>query len=164
MIHKSCHGASLAVHVGAVSRLGNLGKTVLVFPLRHSQSSQSLRGGPMPKFALILLVLFNVAVLASSPAKAAGPAPDQSTAPLQSGPPKGYHCQGEALTGSGPGFKSSRDESEEAAIADWLAKAVKIFADADWNTAKDASLECVVQGLYSKCFATGVPCQPKQEE
>ena len=118
----------------------------------------------MPKLALILLVLFSVAALASLPAKAAGPAPDQSAAPLHAGPPKGYRCHDEALTGSGPGFKSSRDESEEAAIADWLAKAAKIFPDADWNTAKDPVMECVAQGLYSKCFATGVPCQPKPAE
>lgn len=117
----------------------------------------------MPKIVLISLVLFSVAALASLPAQAAGPSPDQ-TAPLQSGPPKGYRCHDEALTGSGPGFKSSRDESEEAAIADWLAKAAKIFPDADWATAKDSVMECVAQGLYSKCFATGVPCQPKSPE
>jgi len=117
----------------------------------------------MPKLALILLVLFSVAALASLPARGAGPAPDQSAAPLHAGPPKGYRCHDEALTGSGPGFKSSRDESEEAAIADWLAKAAKIFPDADWNTAKDPVMECVAQGLYSKCFATGSPCRPKPE-
>ena len=118
----------------------------------------------MPKIASISLVVFSVAVLVSLPAQAAGPAPDQSALPAQSGPPKGYRCHDEALTGSGPGFKSSRDESEEAAIADWLAKAAKIFPDVDWNTAKDAVMECVAQGLYSKCFATGVPCQPKPAE
>ena len=72
--------------------------------------------------ALISLVLFSVAALVSLPAQAAGPAPDQSALSAQSGAPKGYRCHDEALTGSGPGFKSSRDESEEAAIADWLAK------------------------------------------
>ncbi len=118
----------------------------------------------MPKVASISLVLFSVAALVSLPAQAAGPPPDQSALPAQSGPPKGYRCHDEALTGSGPGFKSSRDESEEAAIADWLAKAAKIFPDVDWNTAKDPVMECVAQGLYSKCFATGVPCQPKPAE
>jgi len=118
----------------------------------------------MPKVASISIVLFSVAALVSLPAQAAGPAPDQSALSAQSGAPKGYRCHDEALTGSGPGFKSSRDESEEAAIADWLAKAANVFPDADWNTAKGPVMQCVKQGLYSKCFATGVPCQPKSAE
>ena len=81
-----------------------------------------------------------------------------------SGPRKGYTCHDKALTGSGPGFKSSQEESEEAAIKDWLDKASAIFADADWNTAKDAGMGCVKQGLYSKCFAEGVPCHPRPKE
>lgn len=112
----------------------------------------------MPKIALMTFVLFNVAALVSLPAQVAGPAPGQS------GPPKGYRCHNEAITGSGPGFSSSREESEEAAIADWLAKAAKVFPDADWDKVKDPVMQCVVQGLYSKCFATGAPCQPKSAE
>jgi len=112
----------------------------------------------MPKIALIALVLFTGTSVASIPSQAAGPAPGQS------GPPKGYRCHDEAITGSGPGFKSSQEESEEEAIADWLEKAAKIFPDADWNTAKDSFMQCVAQGLYRKCFATGIPCQPKPAE
>ena len=112
----------------------------------------------MPKIALIALVLFSLAALASLPSQAAGPGPGQS------GPPKGYRCHDEAITGSGPGFKSSLEESEEAAIANWLEKAAKIYPDADWNKAKDPVMQCVAQGLYRKCFATGMPCQPKSAD
>lgn len=121
----------------------------------------------MPKIVLICHVLLGVAAMALAPvpAQAAELPPEAQTAPpSQSGPPKGYACHDKALTGSGPGFKSSQDESEEAAVADWLSKAAAIFADADWNTAKDPIMECVKQGLYSKCFATGVPCHPKPAE
>jgi GH24 family phage-related lysozyme (muramidase) len=72
-------------------------------------------------------------------------------------------CYSEALTGSGPGFKSSQEESEEAAKANWLEKAKAIYLDADWASAKEPLMQCVKQGLYSKCFATGFPCRPKPE-
>jgi len=113
----------------------------------------------MSKTALISLVLFSVAALASLPSQAG-----QSAPPTQSDPPKGYQCHDEPITGSGPGFKSSQEESEEEAIADWLEKAMKIYPDADWNTAKDPVMQCVAQGLYRKCFVTGVPCQRKPAE
>jgi hypothetical protein len=118
----------------------------------------------MPKVALICVVALS-AGLACAYANAGAPSPDaDAEPPVQSGPPKGYTCGDKAFTGSGPGFKSSQEESEEAAIKDWLDKANAVFADTDWNTAKDANLECVKQGLYSKCFATGVPCHPKPKE
>ena len=75
--------------------------------------------------------------------------------------PKGLECHGEALSGSGAGFKSSQEESENAAVANWLEKAKAIYADASWETAKDSGIQCVKQGLYSKCFANGFPCHPK---
>jgi hypothetical protein len=75
--------------------------------------------------------------------------------------PKSYECHDQALTGSGAGFKSSQEESEEAAKANWLEKAKAVYEDADWNTAKDSGIQCVKQGLYSKCFASGFPCRPK---
>jgi hypothetical protein len=118
----------------------------------------------MPKVASISGVVLSVALaLVFAPAHAEDSPADQGAAPQAppSGPPKGYECHDKALTGSGPGFKSSQEESEEAALADWLAKAQGIYADADWKTTKDPVLECVKQGLYSKCFATGVPCHPK---
>ncbi|MGA9605167.1 MAG: hypothetical protein WBQ82_13730, partial [Methyloceanibacter sp.] len=62
------------------------------------------------------------------------------------------------LTGSGPGFDSSREHSQETAKADWLAKARAIYTDASWETAKELSLTCAQQGLYSKCFASAIPC------
>ena len=119
----------------------------------------------MPKVALICALAVSAAALACAAANAGAPSPDadaETTVP--SGPPKGYICGDKPFTGSGPGFKSSQEESEEAAIKDWRDKAGAVFADADWNTAKDAILECVKQGLYSKCFATGVPCRPKPKE
>jgi hypothetical protein len=114
----------------------------------------------MPKIASMCGVILCLAAtaLGSAPSFAAEPPP------AQSGPPKGYECHDKALTGSAPGFKSSQEESAEAAITDWLDKAAAVYSDADWRTAKDAIMECVRQGLYSKCFATGVPCHPKQAE
>ena len=52
------------------------------------------------------------------------------------------------------------DESEQAAIANWLEKAKAVYPEATWETAKDSGMQCVKQGLYSKCFATGFPCRP----
>ena len=108
----------------------------------------------MPKIASMSHIVLGVAALAvmSVPAPAA-----------PSALPKGFECHDKALTGSGPGFKSSQEESEEAAKKDWLEKAKTIYADADWNAAKDPLMQCVKQGLYSKCFATGIPCRPKPE-
>jgi hypothetical protein len=108
----------------------------------------------MPKIAAMTQIILGVAALAvmAAPALAA-----------ESGPHNGLECHDKALTGSGPGFKSSQEESEEAAKKDWLEKAQAIYADADWNAAKDPLMQCVKQGLYSKCFATGVPCRPKPE-
>ena len=82
-------------------------------------------------------------------------------APAPSPTPKGFECHDTSLEGSGAGFKSSQEESEEAAIADWLEKARSIYKDATWETAKDQNMQCVKQGLYSKCFAVGFPCHPK---
>src|SRR3990170_2935542 len=106
----------------------------------------------MPKIASMSHIILSVAALAVMVA----PAPA-----AQSATPKGFECHDKALTGSGAGFKSSQEESEEAAKVDWLEKAKAIYADADWNAAKDAFMQCVKQGLYSKCFATGIPCHPK---
>ena len=77
--------------------------------------------------------------------------------------PDNMECAGEPVSGSGPGFSSSRDESEEAAIEAWLEKAQAVYPEATWETAKDADISCAVQGLYSKCFADGIPCKPKPE-
>src|SRR5262245_26944351 len=119
----------------------------------------------MLKIALICSLAVSAAALACASAHAGAPSPDaEADTETPSGPPKGYVCGDKAFTGSGPGFKSSQEESEEAAIKDWRDKAVADVADADWNTAKDPILECVKQGLYSKCFATGVPCHPKPKE
>ncbi|MEX1060483.1 MAG: hypothetical protein WED13_05630 [Methyloceanibacter sp.] len=108
----------------------------------------------MPKIASMSHIMLSVAALAVMVA----PAPA-----AQSGPPKKFECHDKALTGSGPGFKSSQEESEEAAKVDWLEKARTIYPDADWATVKDPLMQCVKQGLYSKCFATGIPCRPKPE-
>jgi hypothetical protein len=94
----------------------------------------------------------------------AAEAPGEPTPPVQPVPPKGYECHDKALTGSGAGFKDSQEASTEAAIQDWLAQATAIYSDAAWNAAQAANMECVKQGLYSKCFAIGVPCHPKPGE
>jgi hypothetical protein len=76
--------------------------------------------------------------------------------------PPDLECTTESLSGSGPGFASSREESEEAAIRAWTEKAQAIYPEADFDLAKDSNLSCAVQGLYSKCFADGIPCKPKE--
>jgi hypothetical protein len=101
------------------------------------------------------MLIAGVAALAAMFASAAA-----QQAPAPSATPKGFECHDKALEGSGTGFKSSLDESEAAAIADWLEKAKAVYADATWETAKDQSMQCVKQGLYSKCFAAAFPCRP----
>jgi hypothetical protein len=119
----------------------------------------------MPKIASMSHVILSVAVLTMTcaPAPGAEPAPAGEPAPAASGPQKGFECHDKALTGSGAGFKDSQEESEAAAIADWLEKAKAIYPDADWAAAKEPLMQCVKQGLYSKCFAVGFPCRPKPE-
>ena len=73
-------------------------------------------------------------------------------------------CSAEPVTGSGPGFSNSRDDSEDAARKFWLEKAIKVYPEASWDTAKDSGVSCVVQGLYSKCFAQAIPCWSKSGE
>jgi hypothetical protein len=110
----------------------------------------------MPKLATTMKIMLSAAGAAAIAwqGQAAPPAAPSPT-------PKGFECHDKALTGSGAGFKSSQEESEEAAIADWLEKAQAIYKDATFETAKDADMQCVKQGLYSKCFAVGFPCHPK---
>jgi hypothetical protein len=118
----------------------------------------------MPKFASICAVILCVAasaLAAPAPAAEEPPAGEAAPPPAPSGPPKGYECHDTALTGSGPGFKDSQEESAEAAIKDWTEKAKAIYPDADWKTTLDPRMECVKQGLYSKCFAIAKPCHPK---
>jgi len=75
--------------------------------------------------------------------------------------PATLECHDEAIEGSGPGFDASREKSERAARDNWLKKAKAAFPDANWDIAHDAGVSCAVQGLYSKCFAFGIPCRPK---
>lgn len=79
----------------------------------------------------------------------------------EAAPAPDMECAGESLSGSGPGFLSSRKESEEVAIKAWLEKAQAVYPEATWENAGDSNLACAVQGLYSKCFADGIPCKPK---
>ena len=78
--------------------------------------------------------------------------------------PDNLECGTEMLTGSGPGFTADRDQAENVAIEEWMKKAAKVFPDTelDFDLAKDSNLSCAVQGLYSKCFADGVPCKTKE--
>jgi hypothetical protein len=121
----------------------------------------------MSKVALVAGAVLSLAAFsvmtgpasAAEPPSATAPAPTGAAAPApQSAQPEGLQCQEKALSGSGPGFNSSQELSEEAAKKDWLAKALAIYSDANWSTAKNPNVECVKQGLYSKCFATGLPC------
>jgi hypothetical protein len=83
---------------------------------------------------------------------------------LEAGPAPNMECAAESLSGSGTGFLSSREESEDAAINAWLEKAQAVYPEATWDNAGESNLSCAVQGLYSKCFADGIPCKPKAGE
>lgn len=110
-------------------------------------------------FAAALIAAMMLVPMAAPPAHAAPEAPPEEAAPADAN----LECHGEPLTGSGPGFLSSREQSEAVAVEEWLAKAKEVYAEAAWETAKDAGISCAVQGLYSKCFAVGFPCRPKSE-
>jgi hypothetical protein len=114
---------------------------------------------PVSKFASVRpLVLSAAAAFAlSAPALAEDTAPPEAPAPDA----PTLECAAEPVSGSGPGFSSSRDASEDAARAAWLEKAKGVYPEATWETAKDAGVSCAVQGLYSKCFAQGIPCRVK---
>ena len=107
------------------------------------------------------IVAFEVGAAVPSQAAEAGAANGQAAEGAPAAEPvrpPGFACGDKELTGSGPGFDSSREHSQETAKADWLVKARAIYADASWETAKKLSLTCAQQGLYSKCFASAVPC------
>jgi hypothetical protein len=116
--------------------------------------------------ALVLVLAAGpLALGAAEPAKAADAgAGSGQGAPAQGAPapepvrPPGFACGDKALSGTGPGFDSSREHSEQTAKENWLEKAKAIYADAAWETAKDINMTCVKQGLYSKCFASAIPC------
>jgi len=81
----------------------------------------------------------------------------------EAGGPADLECGTEMISGSGPGFTADRDKAENVAIDDWTEQAKKVYPDADFDLAKDSNLSCAVQGLYSKCFADGIPCKAKTE-
>lgn len=108
--------------------------------------------------AALLSVPFEVGAAAPSQAAEAGSATGQAPGGTEPVRPPGFACGDKELTGSGPGFDSSREHSQETAKADWLAKAHAIYTDASWETAKKLSVTCAQQGLYSKCFASAIPC------
>jgi hypothetical protein len=111
-------------------------------------------------FALTLAVPHIVHAAEETPAQSDGQATSEGegTDEQEGPPPANLECHGEAVEGSGKGFLSSQDASEEAAINDWLEKAKKQDPLTAWETAGKADLTCAKQGLYSKCFATGIPC------
>jgi hypothetical protein len=120
----------------------------------------------MPTTASTMKIALGAAFVAALSLHAQAAPAEPETAPegqAPTAPQQGLECAAEPLTGSGSGFKSSQDESEEAAKTDWLAKAKAVYADATWEAAKEPFMQCVKQGLYSKCFATGRPCRPKPE-
>jgi len=107
------------------------------------------------------LALSAAIILLALPALAGSMAETPMPAEPEAGPPPGFECAGEPVTGSGPGFSSSRDASEDAAREGWLKKAQAIYPEATWETAYKAGVSCAVQGLYSKCFAQAIPCRPQ---
>lgn len=117
----------------------------------------------MPNVASVRHVLIVCAAALTLPALSlALPASAEEMAPDgMAEPPANLDCAAEPITGSGAGFLSNREDSEEAARVNWLEKVADDHPGATWETAKDASIACAVQGLYSKCFAQGIPCTPK---
>jgi hypothetical protein len=85
----------------------------------------------------------------ADPARAAEDAPADASA---------MKCADKPVSARGVGFLPSQRDSEEAARKAWLAKAQSLFADADWATAKEQSVICAKQGLYSNCTASAIPC------
>jgi hypothetical protein len=112
----------------------------------------------MSKIASAVLGLVVLMASALSQAEESKPPSGSSPPPAQGSPSSELSCHNKALTGSGPGFKSSQEESETAAIKDWLDKARAVYSDADWKETEEPKMECVKQGLYSKCFAVAIPC------
>ncbi len=115
-----------------------------------------------PWALVLMLAASSLEVSAAEPAKAAeasqgAPATEGTPAPEPVRPP-GFACGDKALSGTGPGFDSSREHSEQTAKEAWLDKAKAIYTDAAWETAKEVNMTCVKQGLYSKCFASAIPC------
>jgi hypothetical protein len=111
-------------------------------------------------FAL-LFVPFELGATTTSQAAETGTANPPAAGNTQAAEPErppGFACGDKALIGTGPGFDSSREHSEDTARAAWLEKARAIYSDATWETAKDVDMTCVKQGLYSKCFARAIPC------
>ena len=102
-----------------------------------------------------------LAAEAAQPAGQGAPAVEGAPAPEPVRPP-GFACGDKALSGTGPGFDSSREHSEQTAKEAWLEKAKAIYTDAAWATAKELNMTCVKQGLYSKCFASAIPCGAQQ--
>jgi len=116
----------------------------------------------MSKVASVRSLALSAAVISlAAPALAQSAAETPMPTNPQAGPPPGYECAAEPVTGSGPGFSSSREGSEDAARADWLKKAQAIYPEATWETSYRGGVSCAVQGLYSKCFAEAFPCKPK---
>ena len=111
----------------------------------------------MSKIAWVVLVLAVMMAPAWLQAEESKPQAGSPRA-AQQAPSSELSCSDKALTGSGPGFKSSQGESEEAAIEDWIKRARVIYSDANWKKTKEPKMECVKQGLYSKCFAVAIPC------
>ena len=58
---------------------------------------------------------------------------------------------------------STMEADVRAVTGDKTEKAKKVFPDPNFDLAKDSNLSCAVQGLYSKCFADGIPCREKPE-
>jgi hypothetical protein len=67
-------------------------------------------------------------------------------------------CASEPVSPRGLGFTPSPERSAEAAKEEWLKKAVTVYKDAKWETAKDPDMFCATQGLYSNCKVTAKPC------
>jgi hypothetical protein len=117
----------------------------------------------MWKVASVLSLALSAAVISMPALALAAESAAEMPSPMnpEAGPPPGYECASEPVMGSGPGFSSSREASEDAAREGWLKKAQAIYQEATWETAYQAGISCAVQGLYSKCFAQAIPCRPK---
>jgi len=160
-----------------IKRLAYSGARTLVLKLSRQEAptTRNPREGilqEMPKPVSVRLTLIGAAMalalsVSASPALApqafAQDAFDLSVPKegMEAGPAPNMVCAPEPLSGSGQGFLSSREESEDAAIKAWTEKAHAVYPEADWENAGDANLSCAVQGLFSKCFADGIPCKPK---
>src|SRR5687768_194640 len=114
-----------------------------------------------PIFRSVSSALALTAILAAQPALSAEPPATEPESAAKPAPGAELRCHDKPVIARGQGFVPGKKDAEEAAKVAWLPKAQEIFADASWETAKQAAFLCAKQGLYVNCTAGAIPCGTK---